>query len=397
MAELVAVCKKTVLAVFPDICPDYLARLAAEHEHDHERLITHILDQSDNGAAYPKRPKSARKRKRSDENDGEAKAEDESKKFDNPSRRLEQKSLTYVRTSKSLLMQAFPRIRAKDVVEILEENNECLYPALLALNNIESGNQGRVFQLKVKRTAENPEWRDDRIEETIRNTSDEAMKSALVEFHAARCAVQAQLLKLDAEKKIEQEEQENVDRARAEGTLADCECCYDEHPLNRMVHCDGEVLHWFCCACAKQMAETQIGLSKYHLACMSMDGCTAGFSRAQRALFLDTKLIVALERIEQEDVLRLAGIENLETCPFCPFAAECEPIEVNKEFSCQNPECELVSCRMCRRETHIPKTCHEAAQDAGLSARRIIEEAMSAALIRKCNKCMCISPFPLSL
>ncbi len=70
---------------------------------------------------------------------------------------------------------------------------------------------------------------------------------------------------------------------------------------------------------------------------MSMDDCPAGFSREQRDVFLDERTQVALERIEQEAVLRLAGIENLETCPFCPFAAEYPPVEVDTKFPCQNP------------------------------------------------------------
>ncbi len=135
------------------------------------------------------------------------------------------------------------------------------------------------------------------------------------------------------------------------------------------------------------MTETQIGLSKYQLTCMSIDNCTAGFARDQQDLYIDFKTRVALDRIEQEAVLRLAGIEDLEACPFCPFAAEYPPVEVDKEFRCQNPECMEVSCRLCRKQTHIPKTCAEVEKENGQSARREIEEAMSAAMIRKCNKC----------
>lgn len=62
-------------------------------------------------------------------------------------------------------------------------------------------------------------------------------------------------------------------------------------------------------------------------------------------------------------------------------------LELEKEFRCLKPDCKMVSCRACRKETHIPKTCEEAALETGHSARHTIEEAMSAALIRKCNKC----------
>lgn len=83
----------------------------------------------------------------------------------------------------------------------------------------------------------------------------------------------------------------------------------------------------------------------------------------------------------------MAGIENLASCPFCPFAAEYPPVEDNREFRCENPTCQIVSCRLCNAHTHIPKTCAEAALESGIPARRGIEEAMTAALIRKCNKC----------
>jgi TRIAD3 protein (E3 ubiquitin-protein ligase RNF216) len=83
----------------------------------------------------------------------------------------------------------------------------------------------------------------------------------------------------------------------------------------------------------------------------------------------------------------MADIKNLATCPFCEYAAEYPPVEENREFYCLAPDCKKISCRMCRLESHIPKTCKEHARDNGLSALRQVEEAMSAALIRKCNKC----------
>lgn len=83
----------------------------------------------------------------------------------------------------------------------------------------------------------------------------------------------------------------------------------------------------------------------------------------------------------------MAGIENLASCPFCPYAAEYPPVEENREFTCQAPDCEKISCRICKLESHIPKSCEEHSKDQGLSVRRLIEEAMSAAMIRRCNKC----------
>jgi len=83
----------------------------------------------------------------------------------------------------------------------------------------------------------------------------------------------------------------------------------------------------------------------------------------------------------------MAGLDDLASCPFCPYAAECPPPETDKEFRCENPECGIISCRLCNKKSHVPMSCEEAEKEKGFSARREIEEAMSAAVIRTCNKC----------
>lgn len=137
-----------------------------------------------------------------------------------------------------------------------------------------------------------------------------------------------------------------------------------------------------------------IGQSRYQLQCLSLDGCSAGFSPGERSRFLDEGLATALDRIEQDAMLRSANIDGLVTCPFCVFAAICGPVEESREFPCQNPDCAVVSCRLCKSESHVPLSCEEAAQKVGISARHQIEEAMSAALIRKCNKCKMLNRLP---
>lgn len=118
-----------------------------------------------------------------------------------------------------------------------------------------------------------------------------------------------------------------------------------------------------------------------------MDGCSGGFSETERSKFLDKKLMGALDRIAAGDMLRTANMKDLENCPFCDYAEVYPPVEENKEFQCLSPACSTVSCRLCHKKTHIPKTCDEAAKNYGLSARRLVEEAMSDAMIRRCNKC----------
>lgn len=130
-----------------------------------------------------------------------------------------------------------------------------------------------------------------------------------------------------------------------------------------------------------------MGLSRYELSCMATDSCPGGFSHSQRRRFLDKNIQRALDRNEANHMLSMVALEDLERCPFCDFAAEYPPVGENKVFECQDKNCLKRSCRLCRKEDHLPKTCGEAAKEHGLSARRAIEEARSEAVIRRCNKC----------
>lgn len=208
---------------------------------------------------------------------------------------------------------------------------------------------------------------------------------ALTEFKSSKAKCKAKRDAIEAKQREEREERENLERSKAEGTMRDCECCFGDYPINRMVHCDGPVAHFFCRECAKQQAATLIGLQKCELTCMSMDNCPAGFSLDQKNIFLDDKLKLGLELIEQERAVR--DIPGLARCPFCRYAEEYPPVEENKVFVCKNPDCEISSCRICEKESHLPKSCEEVAREKGDSARRILEEARSRALIRKCNHC----------
>lgn len=145
----------------------------------------------------------------------------------------------------------------------------------------------------------------------------------------------------------------------------------------------------FCSQCARRNAEEQVGLFRWELQCMSTDRCPGGFSHHERGKFLDSKLMEALDCIETGSAVNLAGL-TLTTCPYCPFAAEYPPVEQDREFYCKNETCLKISCRLCNKETHVPKTCDEARNDDDSSARLKIEEAMSSAMIRLCNKCQFI-------
>ncbi|GAP92320.2 putative ring finger protein [Rosellinia necatrix] len=402
-------CKNGVLLVFPDICPNYLSELTLQHGCAPATIISAILDRQEKGENYPTQAaleSRSRKRKRASERSGpghdlENDGDDDDDECD-PERvrsiklqmathehKLHKDSPRYINLAKKLLGQDFPKVPQLTIRGFLLDNGNSIFEAYTAMD-------------EKRRTWDdaNPPWAEKKTLTKILNgfTRDHLPNLDLGTFEADEQAAIAEYMAAkelsavkDNKAQAEVEEHKNFLRAQAEGQTTDCGICFEEFPLNRMVQCEGEDMHWFCRGCLRSQAESQIGMAKYELTCMSLEGCSAGFSKAQRALFLDKKLTIALDRIEQEAVLRMAGIENLETCPFCPYAAEYPPVETDKEFRCDNPRCQLVSCRLCRKETHIPKTCAEADADRGLDARHILEEAMSAALIRRCNKCQ--NPF----
>ncbi|KAK3898961.1 hypothetical protein C8A05DRAFT_18530 [Staphylotrichum tortipilum] len=374
-----------VLTCFPDICPDFLAKLGDEHGRDPHRITTHLLDELEKDRPYPRRPPIA-KRKRDEADDGGEDAERRRKlerrdpEFANENRDYVR---VYTKTAKALLKASFPSRYSEDVDGILKQNFNGLYTSYLTLDKADwCAKEAPARTKKISARGPHPE-------QALRDSNVKAEQDALAVFEAAREKCRAEAEAREEEHRKEQEEAENRKFAESTGTMGECGCCYDDVPLNRMAHCDaaGDAVHWFCYTCLRRTTEAAIGNSQYHLECPSTDGCDATFAKDQRALFLDDSLVKALELIEQDAVLRMAGIENLATCPFCPYAAEYPPVEENKEFRCENPECGRVSCRLCREETHIPKTCDEVAKENTLSVRRTVEEAMSAALIRKCNKC----------
>lgn len=124
--------------------------------------------------------------------------------------------------------------------------------------------------------------------------------------------------------------------------------------------------HLFCLECARRNAETTVGNGNYIFKCMDFSGCKAEFTTTETARFVDAKVIALRDKLQSGDALRevnvfffgliQASIEGFVTCPFCDYGAILED-ENDKEFRCQNKECEKVSCRACRAESHIPLSC----------------------------------------
>ncbi|PYI06766.1 hypothetical protein BO78DRAFT_110826 [Aspergillus sclerotiicarbonarius CBS 121057] len=362
-----------ILDIFPDISHKYVEELINRHKGSHgqprlieqEELKEHVVEEIIQQSDYPKQEK-AKKRKIAETEDGD-------KKW--MANIPERGSRLYLQLAIGLLSQEFGWIPLHHIRHVVNEKKE-LFSAFLTLHTQELGHTNEYIKLKRERIS-------------VARTDDGGSIAEILnqELEAAKKRAAKEDAVLYKQKEEQEAEVRNEEEHTRTGNLVECQCCYLDVPANRSLPCEGDYVHFFCFACIRKSAETQIGLMKYQLQCVDISGCQAKFARARLEEALGSSMMQKLDSLQQLDEIEKAGLEGLEACPFCDFKAICPPVEEDREFRCRNPECERVSCRLCQQESHIPKSCQEARKERGLPERHLVEEAMSEALIRNCPRC----------
>ncbi|OQV03096.1 hypothetical protein CLAIMM_08188 [Cladophialophora immunda] len=208
------------------------------------------------------------------------------------------------------------------------------------------------------------------------------------ELQAAKQFFVREGIKEAAKKAKEEAEALNLAEHIKTGAIMECQCCFDtETPLNRIVSCMADVPHFFCFTCVEGLADNQVGMLKYEMRCMDAGGCTAELSHEDIGRAVPITTFDRLELNKQQAEIMAANIEGLEQCSCCEYRAICLDVVQEPIFYCQNPECARATCRRCRKDSHAPKSCEESNRDKTLSARHLVEEARSEAIIRTCPKC----------
>ncbi|KAF7165967.1 hypothetical protein CNMCM5623_009937 [Aspergillus felis] len=373
-----------IMELFPDICREYLkgllSRYAGNISHAQanvtsEKLLATkemVVEEILANPSYPKRKQLKRKRE-------EAKGDDKDKKWtliNHDGEFWYQEAATY------LLGDMFPFVPDYYIRQMLREKKN-LFSACQALSTAENAPPPTRRPYEKLKRARVRRHRDIRLD--IYNHPAYGELQMEVKDAKLKLAKDAELI--HDQKRQEEAERRNQEQHARAGTLVECGCCYSDVPPNRAITCEGEDVHFFCFSCIRKSAETQIGLLKYQLQCFDTSGCQAGFPRSEIKEVLGSSMMAKLDALQQQDEISRASIEGLESCPFCEFKAICPPVEEDREFRCCNPSCEVVSCRLCKDVTHVPRTCEEAKKDRGISERHLVEEAMSEALIRNCPRC----------
>lgn len=187
---------------------------------------------------------------------------------------------------RDILSKEFMDVPMSFVDACLAQSGGALFPAYRILDEArQTLHHARPAYRKLVRPRKdyNNDFNDGAVEARIVSDSTRPEAMVLQELQAARRIRRKAEAKREEEHQYELAEAENLARAIAEDNMLECGCCFDNHPMNRMVHCNSEdQFHWFCRGCARQNAETEIGESRYLLKCMSMETCEAGFSIDQR-------------------------------------------------------------------------------------------------------------------
>ena len=168
----------------------------------------------------------------------------------------------------------------------------------------------------------------------------------------------------------------------------ECGCCFTDCPVNESVACSAG--HLFCQECLKNYVQVILsGAGSSKMDCLGPD-CDATFSTVDLG-FIDAKLIRGVVERQQKEMLASvygnSPDEKVHYCPFCQFT--CLVHVAEQEFVCI--QCQRRSCQFCgvdwKRHMDYGTNCNDVEGDKEAKVRLKAEEAMTAALVRRCYKC----------
>ncbi|XP_051166058.1 putative leucine-rich repeat-containing protein DDB_G0290503 [Leptopilina boulardi] len=159
----------------------------------------------------------------------------------------------------------------------------------------------------------------------------------------------------------------------------ECECCYEKINSSSKLAITCQEGHVFCNRCAILGTNTELAKGCPRIKCFQECNSEFNLNSLQKILTPD-KFKILLSKV-QEGEIAAAKIEGLVSCPFCYYASI--PPENDKIFTCMNLDCGKKSCRLCKKLDHSPKECERIEKNK--KARLILEEKMTAALVRKCR------------
>lgn len=178
----------------------------------------------------------------------------------------------------------------------------------------------------------------------------------------------------------------DMDEEELETGEQECVICCNDVAASDMVSCSAaRHRHRFCGGCVKRFVEEEMGQGRFTFRCPEIECPGSIQERDLRTLLAPAVMDRVMQRQQQEEIVS-AGLEDLESCPFCDFKV-IMPNRYDRVFLCQNPACMKDSCRLCKEVNHIPRSCKEVLAEKQKDVRTTLENRMAEAMIRECVKC----------
>lgn len=185
-------------------------------------------------------------------------------------------------------------------------------------------------------------------------------------------------INMEVERRRLAKEQEKMEASVA-GMLEGCEVCLASDCLpSEMVGCQAG--HRFCQKCVVATAEGVLSNGRGVVKCLGQ--CDKEVEVVHLKRVLSPTMMSRLLENRQAEELRSAELENLVSCPYCPYQTIMDNTE-DRVMRCLNPGCGRDSCRMCKLSNHIPLSCEEYQGNT----RKKVEEQLTMSLVRQCWNC----------
>ncbi|KAJ3429939.1 e3 ubiquitin-protein ligase [Anaeramoeba flamelloides] len=350
-----------VIDILPDIEHEYLSDLIdlkIKFENQFEKSNTgevydpffHIMDLITEKKSYPKEKRKKPKKKKNPKEIDWMKNEE----------RVNKK---YIEQCFRYLKNEFLFLNAGQIKNVMKKNKNRYVPSYKELEN----KKPSMWNKKQKRN---------RVKIGLDNFCDRMQQE--IKF------IKEEKRKVDERKDFEFAEKLNDQEYEDMGAKLNCMCCYVPVTFEKMVSCKGG--HLFCVDCLHNLVKHAIGQRKKEIKCPGVEKCEFGFSKEMIQKAVPEKTWDLFERLVQESEIKSAGIENLKKCPNCDYAVIIES-KSTCILECMNPECMRETCLLCGEEAHRGISCQEVKKDKNSDLRTYIEEQMTNALLRKCNKC----------
>jgi len=357
--------------ILPKCCPNFIREKLREVDNDRNAALARISDTS-----YPKRPKPE-----------VSTAEKEPKRddaywLDAVKRKEEKPTRFYEDNALQLLHNEFVEFGKPSIAKAFKECNKLYAIAwkmcYSAQTELLEGREVPAPFTKIK----TPRHAQRQAKKKVQPTT---LKEEVAFLKRYRGQMKDELDREKARAKYRQECEDC-------GIVLQCQCCYTDYVAEDIIQCPAG--HLFCKTCTKMHVENKLGGAQGvpQLTCMSTDGCPEQLAPSELRRVLPEKLLDDYDKLSQkasiENILLAGACDTLEKCPFCDFVMYMDqPPEVNKIFVCQAKDCGKESCRLCKRENHIPLKCEEVETEQKEKHRLNVEEAMAEALIRECPCC----------